>query len=91
MDYRVYFNRRGEFPWSVDKGLGTTELQTKKVTFDRVSAEAHFDPSAGDNERSPHGMVPSEECSNGRNTRRDLLYGVRIGISREMAGSFPIG
>lgn len=69
MDYRVYFNRRGEFPWSVDKGPGTTELQTKKVTFDRVSAEAHLDPSAGDNERSP--------------TAWFLLKNVRMGGTRD--------
>lgn len=69
MDYRVYFNRRGELPWSVDRGPGTTELQTKRIVFERVNAEAHFDPSAGDNERSP--------------TAWFLLKNVRMGASRD--------
>jgi hypothetical protein len=28
---RLYFNKRGELPWSVDTGPGTKEYQTKQV------------------------------------------------------------
>lgn len=28
---RLYFNRHGELPWSIDKGPGTKELQFAEV------------------------------------------------------------
>lgn len=55
--FRVYFNRRGELPWSFDSGRGTEEIQVKDFTLHSISGNSKFDPSAGDNENSPTAWI----------------------------------
>lgn len=53
MTFRVYFNRRSEFPWSVDTGPGTLEFTTKAIQLVDAHGHAIFDASAGDNKSTP--------------------------------------
>lgn len=63
MSFRIYFNRRGVFPWSVDTGPGTPEYTTKKVWLVDVIGETVFDLGAGDNKNTPTAWVLVEEAS----------------------------
>jgi hypothetical protein len=54
---RVYFNKRGPRPWSVDKGTGTKELTFKSVSLQAANGIALFDPKAGDNLNSPTAWI----------------------------------
>jgi hypothetical protein len=63
VSFRIYFNVRGKFPWSVDTGPGTPEYTTKKVSLVDVIGETVFDPSAGDNKNTPTAWVLVEEAS----------------------------
>lgn len=53
---RLYFNRRGELPWSTDNGPGTTERKHRQVL---VSAKGMcvFKPEAGDDKSSPTAWI----------------------------------
>jgi hypothetical protein len=57
ISFRVYFNRSGELPWSVDSGAGTQESTVTSFKLNGVYAESHFDPSAGDNENTPTAWI----------------------------------
>lgn len=54
---RVYFNRHGPLPWSVDSGPGTPEMQTQSVTMLAAYSETVYDPSAGDNIDTPTAWI----------------------------------
>jgi len=49
---RVYFNKRGGLPWSVDTGSGTEEFQTGAVNI-RCHSQTVYDTKAGDDENTP--------------------------------------
>lgn len=51
--FRVYFNRRGSLPWSVDAGPGTPEHQVKNVRIVGLTTESYFEAAAGDNDMTP--------------------------------------
>jgi hypothetical protein len=53
---RLYFNRRGELPWSTDNGPGTPERRWRKVL---VSAPGIcvFKPDAGGDENTPTAWI----------------------------------
>jgi hypothetical protein len=57
MTVRVYFNKRGALPWSVDSGPGTEEFQTGASVDIRLPSRTMFDPSAGDDENTPTAWV----------------------------------
>ena len=61
--FRVYFNIRGNFPWSVDTGPGTPEFTTKKVWLVDVIGETIFNPKAGDNRHTPTAWIQIDEAS----------------------------
>jgi hypothetical protein len=54
---RLYFNRHGEKPWSVDFGPGTTEYQTERVVVNDVSGYSVYAPDAGDNKITPTAWI----------------------------------
>lgn len=43
MDYRVYYNRRSELPWSVDQGQQDTEINVTAFQLHKVLAESVVD------------------------------------------------
>ena len=55
--FRVYLNRRGDLPWSVDSGAGTTEITVKSFRLNGVYGESHYYPNAGDNENTPTAWI----------------------------------
>lgn len=57
-DWRIYFNKRSEFPliWSVDSGKGTQEIKVKDARLHRVTGITRYDPS-GDNVTTPTAWV----------------------------------
>ena len=70
---RLYFNRRGELPWSIDTGPGTEEIQTGAVVT-LATGKTVFAPEAGDNENSPTAWIEFAETS-----FEETLGGVLIG------------
>lgn len=59
MDFRLYFNRRREFPfvWSVDSGPGTQEFKVKDFKLHRITGNGRFEPSMGDDKDTPTAWV----------------------------------
>lgn len=59
MDYRVYFNRKNEYPqiWSVDEGDQKSEINVSDFKFHRVSAESRADLSVKPNNDTPIAWV----------------------------------
>lgn len=57
MTYRVYFNRRGPLPWSVDSGIGTEEWRTRAVVILGCECRMRFEPDQGDNDTAPTAWV----------------------------------
>lgn len=52
----LYFNRRGELPWSTDNGAGTPERRWRKVLVSAPGICVHK-PDAGDDETTPTGWI----------------------------------
>lgn len=51
--YRIYFNRRDEFPWSVDNGDQSTEINVASVKCHRISLDSEFNPAIKPNKDVP--------------------------------------
>lgn len=54
---RLYFNKRGERPWSLDSGPGTTESTYAQVDIIGAAGVTRFEPNAGDNEKTPTAWI----------------------------------
>lgn len=54
---RIYFNRHGELPWSVDAGAGTEEFQAKHILLHHLTGCAVYAPGAGDNKTTPTAWI----------------------------------
>ena len=64
---RLYFNRHGELPWSIDEGPGTPERQFKDIVISGVYGEAVYEPlKAGDDpQKQPCAWIEFRECELG--------------------------
>lgn len=62
MSIRVYFNKHGALPWSVDSGPGTMEYQTEFVVT-LVPGTSQYGPTAGDNKDTPTAWFEYEDCA----------------------------
>lgn len=54
---RLYFNKRGERPWSVDEGPGTEERTFSQVSIFDAHGITRYDPAAGDNKETPTAWI----------------------------------
>ena len=68
-DIRIYFNKRGPLPWSVDQGIGTPEYQVLAVTMDHVNGRLIHQPEAGDNVGTPTAWIEAKGWASIRNER----------------------
>ena len=59
---RLYFNKAGKLPWSVDAGTGTREYQTPMITLRAVPGRTVFEPKAGDNKAIPTAWLEFYDC-----------------------------
>lgn len=50
---RLYFNKRGDLPCSVDEGKGTPEQLYADVAIRNAWATTHYDPTVTDRENQP--------------------------------------
>lgn len=57
-NFRVYYNRRSDYPfiWSVDEGTQETEVNVTDVELTRVSAKTRFDRHV------PRGSTETPSC-----------------------------
>jgi hypothetical protein len=53
---RLYFNRRCEKPWSIDRGPGTEESIFREVLV-RAEGRTIFSPESGDNLNAPTAWI----------------------------------
>jgi hypothetical protein len=53
---RLYFNKRGGEPWSIDCGPGTPESTHGRVLIE-TDGRAVYDPKAGDNQNTPTAWI----------------------------------
>lgn len=56
---RVYFNKGGPLPWSVDTGPGTEESNAVGIVM-LGCGKTVFDPQAGDNVKTPTAWIEFE-------------------------------
>jgi hypothetical protein len=59
---RLYFNRAGDKPWSLDSGPGTKELQVNQVSLRNIAGRAIFSPASGDNLATPTAWLELYDC-----------------------------
>ena len=71
---RLYFNKRGDSPWSVDTGPGTQEFTTQSVLFEAVG-ETIFDDRIPQNDEKPRAWI---EFKDGFMTRNQLGDAITI-------------
>lgn len=50
--WRIYFNKRGEYPWSIDEGFQTLEINVKRIIGDRCVIKSVYTGEVV-NENSP--------------------------------------
>jgi hypothetical protein len=60
---RVYFNRHGTNPWSVDFGVGTKEYIAAQVIFHNISGNTIYAPDDGDNINTPIAFIVIKNSS----------------------------
>lgn len=60
---RVYFNKHGDKPWSVDFGVGTKEYTVKQIFLYSVFGHTIYAPDKGDDLNTPTAFLTIKNSS----------------------------
>lgn len=70
--FRIYYNRRGDLPWSIDEGSIETEQQFASLRLDGVDFTTFTDFTETDRENKPvawlegYAVMETEKMADGR-------------------------
>lgn len=62
-DFRIYANREGDFPWSIDSGTQADEVTVRDITFCDVGGYTMTDFTATRTEDSPKWWIVVHRAS----------------------------